>query len=330
MQFGQLKRRNFITLLGGAAAWPLAARAQQSAMPVVGWLASGSAVASRGLVDEFLRGLKDGGYVEGRNVAIEYRWADGRYERLPALAAELIQRQVTVLATSAPPAAHAAKAATTTIPVVFSIGTDPVTEGLVASLNRPGGNLTGVTQFSTALEAKRLEIIRELVPNAGLIAVLVNPSFAAAKKQVDEVDAAARAIGQRIVVLNAASESEIEAAFGALVQQQAGALLLGSDPFFYNHREQFVALAAQRAVPAIYPWRLFAVIGGLMSYGTPLEASYYQVGLYTGRILKGERPVDLPVHQSTKVELAINLKTAKALGLTFPITLLGRADEVIE
>jgi putative ABC transport system substrate-binding protein len=175
-----------------------------------------------------------------------------------------------------------------------------------------------------------LEIIRELVPNAGLIAVLVNPSFAAAKKQVDEVDAAARAIGQRIVVLNAASESEIEAAFGALVQQQAGALLLGSDPFFYNHREQFVALAAQRAVPAIYPWRLFAVIGGLMSYGTPLEASYYQVGLYTGRILKGERPVDLPVHQSTKVELAINLKTAKALGLTFPITLLGRADEVIE
>jgi putative tryptophan/tyrosine transport system substrate-binding protein len=329
MQSDQLKRRDFITLVGGAAAaWPLAARAQQPLMPVVGWLGSGSAEPL--LIAALHRGLREAGFIDGRNVAFEYRWANGEYERLPAQVAELVERRVAVIVAGAPPAAHAAKAATSTIPVVFSLGTDPVKTGLVESLNRPGGNLTGITQFSTELEAKRLEILRESVPNANLIALLVNPNFLASKSLVDEVQDAARVLAQQILVLNASNEREVEIAFAMLVQQRANALLVGADPSRFNQRQQFVELAARYTVPAIYPWREFVAIGGLMSYGTNLSDSYYQAGLYTGRILTGTKPADLPVQQSTRVELVINLKTAKTLGLTFPISLLGRADEVIE
>jgi putative ABC transport system substrate-binding protein len=323
-------RREFMSLLGGAAALPLAAHAQQPAMPVIGWLGSGSAEPLRDPVAAFHRGLKGTGYVEGQNVTIEYRWADGRYDRLPAQAAQLVSRRVAVIVTSAPPAAHAAKAATMTIPVVFSLGTDPVKTGLIASLNRPGGNLTGITQFSTALEAKRLEILRELVPRAGLIALLVNPDFLASKDMVDELQTASRVLGQEIIVLNARNESEVEMAFATLVERRAGGLLVASDPLGITRRHHFVELAARHAVPAIYQFREFVAIGGLMSYGTNLSDAYYPVGHYTGRILKGEKPADLPVQQVTKVELIINLKTAKALGITFPNSLLGRADEVIE
>jgi putative ABC transport system substrate-binding protein len=330
MRFNHLRRREFITLLGSTTlAWPLAARAQQPAVPVVGLLGSGSP-DTWPFVAAFRQGLKEAGYVEGDNVAIEYRWAEGRYDRLPALASELVRRQVSVIATSSPPSALAAKAATNTIPIVFSVGIDPVKLGLVASLNRPGGNLTGVSQFSSALEAKRLELLHESVPNAAVIAVLVNPNFPGVENQLRDMEAAARTIGRELVVLNARSEPDFEKVFATLVPQRVGALLAASDPFFFQQRDQLVRLAASHAVPAIYPFSEFAVAGGLMSYGTNLADSYRQVGIYTGRILKGEKPGDLPVQQSTKVQLVLNLKTAKTLGITFPITLLGRADEVIE
>ena len=328
------KRREFIALLGGSglllAAKVRRARGQQPAMPVIGFLGSRSPESDAHRMTAFRQGLMEAGYVEGQNVAIDYRWAQGRYDRLPALTADLVGRRVAVIFASAPPAVLAAKAATSTIPIVFQSGIDPIKFGLVGSLSRPGGNVTGVSSFTTALEAKRLELLYELVPRAALIAVLMNPNFPDAEAQLRDVRAAARAVGQQIVVLNASSEPDIDTSFAALVQQRAGALLVASDPFLFSRHAQLIALAARHAVPAIYQWREFTVSGGLMSYGTSNADTYRRAGTYAGRILRGEKPGDLPVQQSTKVELVINIKTAKTLGLTFPLTLLGRTDEVIE
>jgi putative ABC transport system substrate-binding protein len=327
-----MRRRKFVALLGGAmAAWPFAARAQQKAMPVIGVLHTGPPSASSGpFMGAFRQGLSEAGYVEGQNLAIEYRWAEGNYDRLPALAADLVGRKVDLIMASSPPSALAAKSATSTIPIVFRGGADPVGDGLVASLARPGGNLTGVSFVADELTAKRLQILSELVPQAGVIALLVNPKNASAERIIRDVQEAARTKGLQLHVLKASSESEIDTAFASLVQLHAGALVVGADPFLSNQREQLVALASRHAVPAIYAWREFAASGGLMSYGSILTVAYRLVGIYAGKILKGAKPSDLPVEQPTKFEFVINLKTAKALGLTVPGTMLARADEVIE
>jgi putative ABC transport system substrate-binding protein len=327
-----MKRREFITLLGGvAAAWPLAARAQQPAMPEIGYLNSGSPNANPDLMAAFRQGLNAAGYVEGRNVAIEYRWADDQYDRLPALAADLVRRQVAVLAAvGALPVALAAKAATATIPVVFGVGGDPVALGLVASLNRPGGNLTGVTNLNTEVLPKRLELLREVLPGTTAIAVLVNPTNPAAESQSRELRAAARILGLQLHVAHASIESDFAAVFAALVQRQVGGLVIAGDGLFVSRSEQLAALALRHAVPAIFQFREFTAAGGLMSYGSSRTDQSRLAGIYSGRVLKGEKPADLPVQRSTKVELVINFKTAKTLGLTVPLTLRGRADEVIE
>jgi len=328
-----MRRREVITLVGGAAAvWPLAAHAQQPAMPVIGLLSPASPDSFAHFMRAFRQGLKDSGYVEGENVAIDYRWAEGQYDRLPALAAELVRRPVAMIAaTGGPSSALVAKAATTTIPIVFNVGEDPVRLGLVASLARPGGNLTGINFFSLELVAKRLGLMHELVPGATRIAVLVNPANPAnAETTTRDVEAPARDIGLQIKVLRAASSSEINAAFATLVREQLDALFVGGDAFFTSRRVQLAVLAARHAVPAIYPQRDFPEAGGLMSYGASLADTYRQLGVYAGRILKGAKPADLPVEQASKFELVINAETAKALGIEVPPTLLARADEVIE
>jgi putative ABC transport system substrate-binding protein len=325
------RRREFITLFGGAAAaWPLAARAQQGAMPVIGFLSGRSPFESAAVVDAFRHGLSEAGYSE-RNVIIEYRWAEGRYDRLPALASELVNRAVAVIAAvGSPNSGQAAKAATATIPIVFISGADPVQEGLVASLSRPGGNVTGVVPLLPAMEGKRFGLLRETIPNAALIAVLANPTFTNFDKQVNDVQEAARKALQQLLLLRASNEADIDAAFAMAAEQQAKGLLVAADPFMLSRRERLVALAARYAIPAIYEAREYATAGGLMSYGISLTNAYRQAGVYTGRILRGEKPSDLPVLQPTKFEFIINLKTAKALGLTIPPDVLSIADEVIE
>jgi putative tryptophan/tyrosine transport system substrate-binding protein len=328
-----MTRSEFIALVSGSglllATKVRRARAQQPAMPVIGFLNAGSAGPFRQQIAAFREGLKESGFVEGQNVAVEYRWAEGQYERLPALAADLVRRQVSVIVTSGP-AVLAAKAATTTIPIVFSAGIDPVGLGFVASLNRPGGNITGVYHFSTGLEAKRLGLLHEMVPKAATIAVLVNPNYSEAENQLRDVQEAAVRLGVQIVVVRANAESDFDAAFSAVVQRKAAALQVCASPFFNTKRQQLVLRAARHALPAIYEWREFAEAGGLMSYGTSLADAYRQVGVYAGRILKGAKSADLPIVQSTKFEFVINLSAAKALGIEVPPTLSARADEVIE
>jgi len=333
MQFDQLRRRAFITILGGAAAWPIAAGAQQSALPVIGFLNSRGPSEDAYILAAFRQGLKETGYVEGQNVVVEYRFAQNRYDRLPVLATDLVRRQVAVIVANTP-AALPAKAATTTIPIVFLTSVDPVEMKLIASLNRPGGNLTGVTVLGVEIGPKQLQLLHEVIPAATTMVVLINPANPAnpaiAEAQSRDMHAAARTLGLAAHVLHASTERDFDMVFATLVQLRVGALAIGSDPFFTSRTEQLAALALRHAVPAIFQFREFAAAGGLMSYGSSIRDTYRLGGIYAGRILKGENPADLPVQQSTKVELVINMKTAKALGLTVPITLLARADEVIE
>ena len=326
-----MRRRAFITLLGGAAAaWPLPLSAQQPAMPVIGYFSNRSLEAEAHLLEFFRKGLAETGYVIDGSAAIQLRFSGGREDLLPGLAADLVQRQVSVLVANDPPSALAAKAATSTIPIVFSSGRDPVEHGLVASLNRPGGNATGVYSFVTKLGPKRLHLLRELVPNTKLIAFIINPSGTNTPFQVNEMLAAAQAVGQDILVVNASNESEIEAAFATMIERKAGAIIYQANTWFQVIRERLVALTARHAIPAMYEWREFVTAGGLISYNTSRAETLQQMGVYAGRILKGARPGDLPVVQSSRFELAINLKTAKALGLEVPDKLLALADEVIE
>ena len=326
-----MKRREFITLVGGVAAWPMATRAQQPTTPVIGFLSARTAASGAFMAAAFRQGLSKSGYVEGQNLRIEYRWAEGHYDRLGELAEELVRRQVVVIcALSGTPAALAAKSATTTIPSVFGNGGDPLTSGLVASLSRPTGNITGVTFYTVQLAGKRLELLRQLVPTAKVIGFLVNPTNPAEEPETKDAEAAARTLGIGLQVLNATSERDIDAAFTALLERQSGALIVGSDPLFFRFSDKLIALAARHAMPAIYIAREFPEAGGLMSYGSRQSDAYYQAGIYVGKILEGAKPGDLPVMQPTKFEFVINLKTAKALGLTVPPMLLAQADVAIE
>jgi putative ABC transport system substrate-binding protein len=325
-----MRRRKFITLLGGAAVWPLAARAQQPAMPVVGSLSSLTPAQVAHLIAAFRQSLSEAGYVEARNVAIDYRWAQGRYDRLPAMAAELVDRRVAVIVAWGPVAASAAKAATTIVPIVFSVGDDPVATGLVTSLNRPSGNVTGISLLTGTLVAKRLDLLSKVVPAASLIAFLTNPTSPSAEPDTKEAQAAARALGRELLVVQASTEHDIEIAFEVMRERRASALLVGSDPFFTERRDLLVSLAARSAFPAIYDFRESVAAGGLMSYGTSLADAYRQAGVYAAKILKGANPSDLPVQQAVKVEFVINLKAAKAIALVLPPSLVALADEVIE
>ena len=323
-------RREFITLLGGAAAWPLAVQAKQTAMPVIGYLSSLTQADSVHFDAAFRSGLSEMGYVEGQNVSIEYRWITDRYGPLPAMATDLVQRRVAMIGAFGPPAVLAAKAATATIPIVFVTGADPLKFGFVASFNRPGGNVTGIWMVSTVLAQKRLQLVRELLPKAELVALLVNPTSPVAEPQTKDAQDAARALGLRLIVLGAVTENDFDQIFTTIVQQRAAALFVSADPFLSSRREQLVALAARHAIPTLYEIREFVEAGGLMSYGTVLREAYYKGGIYAGRVLKGVNPGDLPVEQIDKLEFVINLKTARALGLDLPDKLLALADEVIE
>jgi putative tryptophan/tyrosine transport system substrate-binding protein len=324
-------RRDFITLLGGTVAWPLVARAQQPAMPVIGFMSSRSPEDSAHLVEAFRGGLAEGGFVEGQNVAIEFRWARGQYDLLPTMAVELVSRRVNVLTTAGgEPSALAAKRATSTIPIVFGLGSDPVTAGLVESYNRPGGNATGVTLLTRLMEPKRLGLLRDLMPGVALVGVLLNPSYPIAEHQLQDIEEAARRIDQPIVVVKASTDVELDAAFAALVREHADALLVGADPYFDTRRDRIIDFARRQRLPAIYQFREYAVAGGLLSYGVSITDAYRQYGVYTAAVLKGAKPADLPVLQPTKFELVINLTTAKVLGVKISDNLLTLADEVIE
>jgi len=326
-----VRRRAFVTLLGGAAVWPLAARAQQRGLPVIGFLGAPSAAPYARYVAAVHQGLKEVGYVEHQNVAMEYRWADSQYDRLPALAADLVSRRVAVIVPiGGSPAVLAAKAATSTIPIVFNLGADPIELGLVTNLSRPGGNITGIAMMALEIETKQLQLLHELAPTSTSIAILLNPSSGQAQTQEREAQEAARVLGLQVLVLKASTEREIEQAFAALVRERAGALLVGADTFFVSQATLFVVLTARHSIPTIYPFRPYVDAGGLMSYGASLLDSYRQTGVYAGRVLKGEKPADLPIVQPTNFELVINLKTARAVGIAIPPTLLARADEVIE
>jgi putative ABC transport system substrate-binding protein len=327
-----MRRRDFIMVLSGAAtAWPLAARAQQPTLPVIGFINAAWPEGFAPMATAFRQGLKEAGFVEGHNVAIEYRWAEGKIDRLPAMVADLVNRQVALIAATGTNAALAAKAATTAIPIVFEMALDPVRLGLVASLSRPGGNITGVTQLNMEVTPKRLELLHEALPGVSIMALLVNPTDpTAVEATLREAQSAARTLGLKLHILNASTEGHFEAVLANVIQLRAGGLVIGTDFTFTSWSEQLATLTTRHAVPAVYKGREFAAAGGLMSYGSDIRDAYRLAGIYAGRVLKGEKPADLPVQQATKLELYINLKTAKALGITFPLTLLGRADEVIE